>query len=918
MISKKTALSLAVMLALTACGDKLTVEDYLAQAKQHQTENKLKESEIALKNAIQLAPKNAEARVSLGKLYLSLGNSASAIKELERGQSLKYKGRDLVPLLARAYLIADDNAGVIGLSEAADKLPEDQRVIYLSYKTLALIETGETKEARITAKAASKLLPANPHAVLANAYIAMVDDESERASALVDKSLQLDPENPEGHMFQGQIFIAQGNFDDAAKSFEKYLALQPESNLTLLLLADTLVKTDRYLEAEKYADTILAAMSEQPVANYVKAVVRFAEKDYEQALKYAEVGLTTQYMKPHLRLVAGASAFYLAKYEQANFHLGTIVDQLTPEHSARKMYAVSQFHVGKIENITDSLQSYVPVSEEDQEFMSSLSFSLYSMGATEQAKMVADRVSQSSLDSAKSSGRKGILKLMMDDISGVDDLEAALEKNPDLVGAELALAYVALEQKEYDKAIEIAQNWQAKYPDKADGYNMLAAVYVRQGDLEKAKSVLMQSLENAPNNAFALTELTSVYVKQGNKKDAKETAQKAVTQHPNNLKALHNNYALFRNEAALAAIKKSFDTVEYKNNIAPLYMQALLDGDNVQAMLNVVDELTLDFKTPKRVWQLQVFAYHKLQKGARIKETLDKWTKANPYHVEPIFLLADYYVKSKKPALALDTINDALNGIHANNTNLKLVKMQLLLDNRNTSEAKRLFKELESASIDENLAAGINGRILLLEGKFEEAIDGLEQYYNAYPTSQNAVLLALAHSRSNDSASAIAGLEKHLEKNENDYAARNLLANYYVQQDKSKALKQYESLVKSQPLNVVALNNLAWLSLENNDIEKAASYAKKAYDLAPKVPNIADTYAKTLFAQGDKRGALDKSKEAYDLTNGKDVDISLNYAEILIAGKEKALAKEILQNQEVTSDEQRERIKKLLDQLYKL
>lgn len=915
MFNKKAAISLAVMVALAGCGETLTVEDHLAQAKQYQSENKLKESEIALKNAIQLDVKNPQARFSLGMLYLSQGESAGAIKELEKAQSLKFKGRDLVPALARAYLIADDNEGVLGLSEAATSLPDEQLVEYLAYKTLALIKTQQPELARKAAEQAEKRLPANSYAVLAKAYTAMIDEELDRASVLVTKSLNVKADVPEAVMLQGQIAIARADFESAAQSFEEYLALQPQSKLVYLLLADTLVKTDRYLEAEKYADLILSAMSQQPVANYVKALVRFAEKDYEEALKYAEVGLNSQYMKPHLRLVAGASAFYLANYEQANLHLGAIVHQLTPEHSARKMYAVSQFHLGAIENITDSLQGYTPVSEQDQEFLSSLSFSLFSMGAKEEAKIIADRVAESEINSAKSSGRKGLLKLLMDDLSGVNDLKAALEQNPELIGAELALAYVALDRENYDEAINIANQWQEKNPEKADGYNMLAAVYIRQKEYQKAHEMLNKSLDVVPNNAFAMTEITSVLMKLENKTKAEEIASKALTEHPDNIKALHNNYAIQRNAEALAAIKTAFDAAENKNAYAPLYMKALMDSDKISELLDVADQLTLDFKTPKKVWQLQVFAYHKLQKGGQIKATLDKWLAANPYHVEPVFLLADYYVKAKDTDRALSVINNALAGPHAKNTNVQLVKMQLLLDERKTAQAKHLLSQMDVDSLNEGLLAGIHGRIALLENNLPDAVKGLTQYYQGYPSSQNAVLLAIARSRSGEQAKAISGLEKHLATYENDLPARNLLANYYVKENSSKAITQYEELVSKQPLNVVALNNLAWLSLENNQLDKAVTYAKKAYELAPKVPNIADTYAKVLLASGDKREALNKSKQAYELSNGQDVDITLNYIEHLLENSRNNEAKSLLLKVKPATDGQKTKASELLNKI---
>lgn len=915
MISNKSVLSLALILALSACGEKQTVESYLAQAEQFEQEQKPNETEIALKNAVQLAPENAELRLKIGQFYLSQGDSLSAIKELEKAQSLKFEGRGLYPALARAYLVTDQNESVIALNEFAAKLTPEEKVQYYAYQTLALIRSNELDAARSLVKRINEILPANSHAILANAYIALAEQKFEKASGLVDKSLSIDAKNPEAVMLQGQVFAGQSEFEKAADSFKQYQALQPQSKLIFLLLADTLVKTDKYLEAEKYADAILAAVEMQPVALYVKAVVRFAEKDYKVAQEFAEKGLQNNYMVPHLRLVAGSSAFYQANYEQANSHLGSILHQLTPEHAARKMYAVSQFHLGSIENIAESLQGYQPVTDADKEFMSSLSFSLFSVGATNQAKQLAEQVGSAENSSPLATSRQGVLKILMSDMSGVEDLEKAVRENPDLIGAELALSYVALEQGDTDKALNIAKSWQEKNPEKPDGFNMAAAIYVRLQNFEAAKAQLEKSLAIAPDNKFALTEMAAVLTALNETEQAAEIAEKAVTLIPDSVKALRNYYALTKSERAIALIKSAFESAEDKNNYAVLYMEVLADQTKLSDMLSVVDGLTLDMQTPKKIWQLQVFAYQRLQKGELFKQTLDKWNNANPYHVEPIMLLADFYVKSRQIDRALATLNKAINGVHSENLELKLVKMQLLLDSQQVDRAKQLFNQLDKTQLNDNLIAGISGRIDFIEGDYEAALPNLETYYKAFSSSQNAVLVALTLRRLEKLSESITFLESHIANNDKDMRAKDLLANLYTETDQSKALKAYKDIVKNQPLNIVALNNLAWLSMENQELDTALKHAEKAYELAPKLPNVVDTYAQVLSKLDRKRDALTKSKEAFELAKGRDVDITLNYIEILFLNSRKNEAKNLLLQVKPQTDKQKQKTSELLEKI---
>jgi predicted KAP-like P-loop ATPase len=71
-------------------------------------------------------------------------------------------------------------------------------------------------------------------------------------------------------------------------------------------------------------------------------------------------------------------------------------------------------------------------------------------------------------------------------------------------------------------------------------------------------------------------------------------------------------------------------------------------------------------------------------------------------------------------------------------------------------------------------------------------------------------------------------------------------------------------------------------------------YAKKAYSVSADIPNVVDTYAQVLLKSGDKVAALVKAEQAYKLSKVGDVDIALNFAETLLANKDKEQAKKIL------------------------
>ena len=61
------------------------------------------------------------------------------------------------------------------------------------------------------------------------------------------------------------------------------------------------------------------------------------------------------------------------------------------------------------------------------------------------------------------------------------------------------------------------------------------------------------------------------------------------------------------------------------------------------------------------------------------------------------------------------------------------------------------------------------------------------------------------------------------------------------QKQYTQAIAQYEILVDGGQTDATVLNNLAWLYSQKHD-PRALEIAKKAFELAPKSPAIADTY----------------------------------------------------------------------------
>jgi len=96
-----------------------------------------------------------------------------------------------------------------------------------------------------------------------------------------------------------------------------------------------------------------------------------------------------------------------------------------------------------------------------------------------------------------------------------------------------------------------------------------------------------------------------------------------------------------------------------------------------------------------------------------------------------------------------------------------------------------------------------------------------------------------------------------------------LVAGYSKTADRqylTDAISEFEKILTNQPNNVEIMNNVAYLLADNNqDIDKAIEYAKRAHERSPNSPNTMDTYAYTLCKTGDFTKALQLLQMAIQL-----------------------------------------------------
>src|SRR4029079_16642639 len=132
----------------------------------------LRSATIELKTALQKDPNFAAARLALGEADLAIGDSPSALKELERALDLGAKPADVMPPLLEAKLEFGRYQEVLG---ELDQLDSSARVEVIRGR--ALLMSSDLTGAKAAFQRALDLERVSPVAYLGLAQIALMSND---------------------------------------------------------------------------------------------------------------------------------------------------------------------------------------------------------------------------------------------------------------------------------------------------------------------------------------------------------------------------------------------------------------------------------------------------------------------------------------------------------------------------------------------------------------------------------------------------------------------------------------------------------------------------------------------------------------------------------------------------------------------
>jgi uncharacterized protein (TIGR02996 family) len=210
----------------------------------------------------------------------------------------------------------------------------------------------------------------------------------------------------------------------------------------------------------------------------------------------------------------------------------------------------------------------------------------------------------------------------------------------------------------------------------------------------------------------------------------------------------------------------------------------------------------------------------------------------------------------------------------------KAALAQLELRSGNAAEAKRLANAMLAKQPKDAVALALLAEASRVEGQYAQSASTLEQLWAQGPSAATA--LALARVREEGKlGNAPAALEAWVAKHPDDMRLRGAYADSLRQAgENQRAIAEFEKVLAAAPTVVPALNNLAWLYYLEKD-ERAVPTAKRAWQLAPHVPSVGDTYGWLLVESGAVQEGLNVLEGAWNDGGLADPELRYHYAAAL-------------------------------------
>jgi putative PEP-CTERM system TPR-repeat lipoprotein len=868
----------------------------LASAKEYIAAKDYKAAQIQLKNALQKQPESAETRYLLGKVFLDAGDPTSAAVELEKARALNHPPAQVVPPLARAMLMQGQRKKLLelfGSTTLADAAADADLQTTIA---IAHASQGDSAKASAALERALQIAPNHEPALLFQARLKAGAGDAAGATALIDKVLAANPTNDDALVLQGHLLLS-GAVDrtQALAAYRKAIAandqnLAAHSAVILILLGQQ--DPDG---AQAQLDALKKVAPGHPQTVYYEAQLALYRRDFDKAGALGAQLLKAGPDNVRTLQLMGAVELHKGALVQAETHLSRAL-QLAPQMGAvRRLLAQTYLQQRQGDKAYTTI---APLAEEPNapgEVLALAAQAQLMRGETAKAEALFERAVKANPDDTRSRTALALTEIDKGDTEqGIDELAAIASKDPGTT-ADVALITAQVRRRDYDGAMKAIDALEKKpAADKALTAALRARVFLVRGDRNAARQHFERALAINATYFPAIAGLAALDVDAKQPDAAKKRLEdllKAQPQHQQGLLTLA--YLKSRTAAPREEVVELLNRAVQAHSGAAAPRLALIDyyvrEKDYKAALTAAQNASAAL--PDNIALLDALGRVQLAAGEHNQAlaTFNKLAALQPKSPQGAMRAADVHVAMKNNEAALQSLRRALS-VQPDLLMAQRGIIALELAAKRPKEALATAREVQRQRPDEAVGHALEGDVEAMQRNWTASVAAYRAGLQKKSGDRLAPKLHAAMVAGGSRTAAEQWAGEWMKSHPKDSQFLSYLGDVALaQRDWPQAENRFQAVLKLQPNNVAALNNVAWSAMQQ-DKPGALALAQKANELAPNQPALMDTLALALAKdkQLDKAVELQRKAVAMQPQNNA---LRLTLAKLLLQSGDKAGAR---------------------------
>lgn len=260
------------MLALAGCGSpEAQRASHMARGKRYLAQGNFRKAQVEFRNAIQIAPERADARVLSGEVAERLGDARGAAMWYQSAVDVDGHSVPARAHLGRMLVLGSSPQRALEVIEPAIRQHPDNPDL-LVVRAAARAELKDETGALADGTRAEELAPGDEDAAALLAALYRNDGNAEEAIELLKRVLRVRPGSRDLSRVLANLYTEEGKYDLAAGEIAKLIALDPKDLASRNQLAELYERADRLDEAERVLKEAIAAVPnrDEPKLAYVQ------------------------------------------------------------------------------------------------------------------------------------------------------------------------------------------------------------------------------------------------------------------------------------------------------------------------------------------------------------------------------------------------------------------------------------------------------------------------------------------------------------------------------------------------------------------------------------------------------------------------------------------------------------------------